>query len=216
MSNERLILKPQVTVVNFDEESASKIISNLEQIVDFYGPAQPILVNIDSNGGEVFGLTAIYEKLKSMVNPIVTYNSSKAISAGAILLSAGGTPGMRIASPNSTTVIHELQTGLWQRDIKDIENDLEHIQSLNERWMGILAKSMGLSSSDQIRDLFSLAKGRELYLDANGAKEIGLVDDVCYLSMLPPQSIWEIVKLPPLPTIPLPVVETKKKKPRKK
>ena len=111
-------IRPEIIVTSFTEKNVAEYIHKLENINLTYEDFQPIIVQIDSYGGNIYGLSQLYEFLISLPNPIITYTTSKAMSAGAIILSAAGTKGMRVASPNSTIMIHELQGGAWG-DMKD-------------------------------------------------------------------------------------------------
>jgi ATP-dependent Clp protease protease subunit len=177
-------IKPELTVNSFRDEDINKYIEQLQSIVDTFGPNQPILVNISSFGGSIYGLSALYEYMQTLSNTIVTYTNSKAMSAGAILLSAGGSPGMRYASPNASIMIHEVQGGLWPDDIKNLESAMESLKVDNEKWMSILAKSMGLKGPKDIRDLINTRSvGHDLMLSSKEAKELGIIDKVCYLKL---------------------------------
>lgn len=177
-------LKPEVIISSFDDKSVVDYTKKLEEIQEQFGPDQPVLLNISSFGGSVYGLGYLYEYLQTMSNPICTYTASKAMSAGAILLSAGGDKGMRYASPNASIMLHEIQGGVWPDDIKNLENNIESLKQDNEKWMTILAKSMGLRRGKDIRDLIkNKSIGHDLMLTANQAKELGLIDKVCYIKL---------------------------------
>lgn len=180
------ILKPEVIISSFDDKSVSEYIRKMDEIQDAFGPSQPILLNINSFGGSVYGLGMLYEYLQTIPNTIVTYTTSKAMSAGAILLSAGGSDGMRFASPNASIMIHEVQGGVWPDDIKNLENNIESLKKDNEKWMSILGKSMGLKGAKDIRELIkNRSIGHDLVVTSQEAKELGIIDKVCYVKLSP-------------------------------
>lgn len=177
--------KPKVIVTHFSEKAVGEVIKDLENIEHLYNPNQPILVQIDSYGGPVDGLSMLYDKLKSMDNPIMTYTSSKAMSAGAILLATAATKHMRMASPEAVIMIHEIQSGAGG-DIKDIEDQMVLNKIINDRWMKILAKSMGLKNASDIRALIKKkAIGHDIYLTAQEAYKLNLIDAVGSIKMVP-------------------------------
>lgn len=179
------IIKPEVLIMSFNESEVKNYINQIDKISAMFGPHQPIVLNISSYGGNVYGLAMLYEYLSSVDNPIVTYTSSKAMSAGSILL-ASGTPGMRFASKNSTILIHELQSAVYPDDIKNIENSIDNLKRDNEKWMNILARNMKLNSSKDIRKLIQeKSVGHDLILSAHEAKELNIIDEVCYLKLTP-------------------------------
>jgi len=189
-------IKPKVVVSRFSEGAVAKTIQTLETIEIYYPPSQPILVQIDSYGGAADGLAMLYDKLKSMHNPIMTYTSSKAMSAGAILLSAVGSKGMRLASPEATIMIHEIQSGALG-DIKDLEDQMSLNKAVNDRWMKILAKSMGLKGASDIRALIKKkAIGHDVYLTAHQAMQLGIIDLVAGIQMVPFHG-WNFTALKP-------------------
>lgn len=178
-------LKPKITVTSFSESAIAKLIEQLEGLETQYPPDQPILVHIDSYGGEVSGLSMLYDKLKNMHNPIMTYTSSKAMSAGAILLATAGTKGMRVASPEAVLMIHELQAGAFG-DIKDLEDQMALSKVMNDRWMKILAKSMGLKGGVDIRSLIKKkAIGHDVYLTPQEALKLKIIDVVGSVKLMP-------------------------------
>lgn len=188
--------KPKITVTKFSEDAVSKNINQLEEIETHFPVSQPILVQIDSYGGAVDGLAMLYNKLTSMGNPIMTYTSSKAMSAGAILLATAGTKGMRMASPEATIMIHEIQTGALG-DIKDVEDQMALSKVMNDRWMKILAKSMGMKSATDIRALIKKkALGHDVYLTAQQAQQLKIIDVVGSIKMMSFYG-WNFVALKP-------------------
>jgi ATP-dependent protease ClpP protease subunit len=177
--------KPKVIVTSFGEKQIAEVIKDLETIEHLYQSNQPILVHIDSHGGAVDGLAMLYDKLKSMDNPIMTYTSSKAMSAGAILLSTAASKHMRMASPEAVIMIHEIQSGAGG-DIKDIEDQMVYNKMVNDKWMKILARSMGLKSAADIRSLIKKkAIGHDIYLTSQQALQLKLIDAVGSIRMTP-------------------------------
>jgi len=68
---------PEVTINKFDEAAINEIVKQIDTISELYGPHQPILINVDSFGGSIYGLAKVYEKLQSIDNKVITYTSSK-------------------------------------------------------------------------------------------------------------------------------------------
>lgn len=177
--------RPELTITSFDEKEANEFVEKLSYISATYGPEQAIIVRVDSYGGNMHGLANIYEHLKATKNPIITYCTSKAMSAGAIILATAGSPGMRFATPTASIMLHEVSAGAFGH-VQDMEVDMDMTRAMNVKWMGILAKSMGLNSIQDIRDLISKrATGRDLYLTAEEAKELKIIDDVASLDICP-------------------------------
>src|SRR3954469_11884790 len=68
-------------------------------------PTQEIQLYINSPGGEMTGLFAIYDTMQFIGCPISTICVGQAASAAAVLLAAG-TAGRRMALPNARVLIH--------------------------------------------------------------------------------------------------------------
>ena len=170
--------KPIIVVNSFDVDAVKQYLSDLDKIDSKYPSTQPILVNINSPGGSVDGLSMLYDRLVSAPNPIITYTSGIAMSAGAILLSAAGDPGYRIASPEASIMVHEIQA-INLGDIKEMEDRHKYLRMINTKWMGVLAKSMGLNSASDIRKMIKeKAIGMNVFLSAKQAKDLNIVDEI--------------------------------------
>src|SRR5256714_15244717 len=73
-------------------------------------PNQEIRLYINSPGGEMTGLFAIYDTMQYINCPISTICVGQAASAAAVLLAAGAT-GSRMALPNARILIHQPHGG---------------------------------------------------------------------------------------------------------
>lgn len=184
--------KPLIWINSFKEEAVRDTLKQIDKIESDYPASQPIVVHIDSYGGAVHGLATLYDRIKNLNRVVVTYTSSKAMSAGAILLASAGTPGYRYASPQADIMIHEIQAAAFG-DIKDIENNVKYLRAINKKWMHILAKSMGLKGASDIRRLIKeKVIGHEIYLSANQAKKLNIIDEICSIKMVPFYG-WDVV-----------------------
>ena len=90
---------------------------------------------------------------------------------GALLL-AGGTAGKRAALPNARVMIHQPSGGA-QGQATDIEINAREILKIRERLNKILAERTGKPLEKIARDV-----ERDYWLDAQEAKEYGLIDEV--------------------------------------
>ena len=72
-------------------------------------PDRDITIYINSPGGSFTALTAIYDTMQFVRPDIQTICLGQAASAAAVLLAAG-TPGKRLALPNSRILIHQPST----------------------------------------------------------------------------------------------------------
>ncbi len=72
-------------------------------------PDRDISIYINSPGGSFTALTAIYDTMQYIKPDVQTVCLGQAASAAAVLLAAG-TPGKRLALPNSRILIHQPAT----------------------------------------------------------------------------------------------------------
>ncbi len=137
-------------------------------------PEAPIQMYINSPGGQVYAGMAIYDTMQMIPNPLSTLAVGMTASFGTILLTAG-TKGQRYALPNATIHMHQPLGGA-QGQASDIEIQAREILRLKDKLNEILAKHTNQSVETIERDT-----NRDFYLDAEGAVEYGLVDQVMEL-----------------------------------
>ena len=94
-----------------------------------------------------------------------------AASMGAVLL-ASGTKGKRFALPNSEIMLHQVAGGA-EGVASDIEINARQIIKIKESLNMIIAKHTG-----QPIDKISRDTDRDFYLNANEAKDYGVIDEV--------------------------------------
>ncbi|HET7328242.1 MAG TPA: ATP-dependent Clp protease proteolytic subunit [Nocardioidaceae bacterium] len=135
-------------------------------------PERDISLYINSPGGSFTALTAIYDTMRYIKPDIQTVCLGQAASAAAILLAAG-TPGKRLALPNSRILIHQPYTEGTYGQASDIEiqaNEILRMRSLLEQ---MIADNTGKDVKQVEQDI-----ERDKILTAEQAVEYGLVDQV--------------------------------------
>lgn len=157
---------------DFDFKLASDIVSLL-LIMDFEDSEKEITIYINSDGGDVDCLLAIYDTIQIIKSPVKTVCIGCAYSAGAMILAAG-TPGLRFASENSNIMIHQIQLGgAGASSGSDFEIEAKAIKSLKENLSILLARHTGQYLSKIKRDC-----ERDKYMNAQQAKEYGIIDNI--------------------------------------
>jgi len=131
----------------------------------------PISMYINSPGGQVYAGLAIYDTMQMLTNPISTVAVGVTASFGTVLLTAG-TKGQRYALPHATIHIHQPLGGV-QGQATDIEIEAREILRLKTRLNQILSLHTGQTVETIEKDT-----DRNFYMDAKGAVEYGLVDQV--------------------------------------
>src|SRR3954452_9420270 len=112
---ERIIFLGQA----IDDTIANDVISQLI-VLESADPDRDIVIYINSPGGSFTALTAIYDTMQFVRPDIQTVCMGQAASAAAVLLAAG-TPGKRLALPNSRIIIHQPATEGGYGQGSDIE-----------------------------------------------------------------------------------------------
>jgi ATP-dependent Clp protease, protease subunit len=126
---------------------------------------------INSPGGSVSATLAIYDTMQILSCPVATYCVGVAASGGAVLL-AGGTKGKRFALPHAKVMIHQ-PYGQVGGQVSDIEIQASEILKTRDVLNQILASHTGQSIERIAKDT-----DRDFYMDAQQAKEYGVVDDI--------------------------------------
>src|SRR6476659_853883 len=91
-----------------DDTVANLIMAQLLHL-ESEDPDKDINLYINSPGGDITGLFAIYDTMQYIKPDIMTICMGQAASAAAVLLAAG-TPGKRLALPNSRVILHQPAT----------------------------------------------------------------------------------------------------------
>jgi len=161
----------EIWVTHFDEDSAQKF--RVELLSAAKGdPTRPITLYIDSYGGNVDALAKMIECIDEIQNPVITVALGKAMSCGAILLSHGD---LRFCGEHSRVMVHEVSGGTYG-DVHDMYADSIESKRLNEYFLGLMARNCGYKSYEEFRTWLKQQDGRDRYLNAQQAKDFGIVD----------------------------------------
>jgi ATP-dependent Clp protease, protease subunit len=161
--------------VQIDDASANDVMAQLITL-ESIDPDRDILMYINSPGGSMTSMMAIYDTMQYIQPEIQTFCLGQAASAAAVLLSAG-TKGKRMALPNSRILIHQpaVESGYGQSS--DLEIQAREILRMRQAMEQILSRHTGQDEEQIRRDT-----ERDKFFTASEAKEYGLVDEV--LTML--------------------------------
>ena len=152
------------------EEVANLVCAKLLHL-ESENPDRDISLYINSPGGDVTGMFAIYDTMTYIKPDVVTICFGQAASAAAILL-AGGAPGKRLALPNARILLHQPYTGA-QGQVSDLEIAAKEIERLKQRMEDILVHHTGQSHEQIAKDT-----DRDFVMTAQEAKEYGIIDEV--------------------------------------
>jgi ATP-dependent Clp protease, protease subunit len=157
--------------VQIDDASANDVMAQLITL-ESIDPDRDVLMYINSPGGSMTSMMAIYDTMQYIQPDIQTFCLGQAASAAAVLLAAG-TKGKRMALPNSRILIHQpaVESGYGQSS--DLEIQAREILRMRTAMEQIIARHTGRDEDQVRRDV-----ERDKFFTAEEAKEYGLVDEV--------------------------------------
>ncbi|MFY8238401.1 MAG: ATP-dependent Clp protease proteolytic subunit [Ilumatobacteraceae bacterium] len=135
-------------------------------------PDRDINIYINSPGGDITSLFAIYDTMQFIKNDIATICLGQAASAAAVLLAAG-TKGKRLALPHSRVMLHQPYGQVGYGQVTDLELAAKEILRMRDLLEEILAKHTGQSIERIHADT-----DRDFTIEANEAVEYGIIDGV--------------------------------------
>jgi len=134
-------------------------------------PESPINLYLNSPGGSVTAMLAVYDTLQFISSPVGTAAIGQAGSSAAVLLAAGE-PGQRMVLPHARVVLHQ-PSGGGQGALPDLALQAKEIVRLRSQMESILAKHTG-RDPEVIRE----DTERDLVLSAQEAVDYGLADGI--------------------------------------
>jgi ATP-dependent Clp protease protease subunit len=135
-------------------------------------PDRDIWLYINSPGGSITALLAIYDTMQFIKPHVATLCIGQAASAAAVLL-ASGQKGKRFALPNSRVLIHQPEAGGVGGQAVDIEIHAREILRMRALLDKILADHTGQPMEKVSRDT-----DRDFIMNADQAKEYGIIDQI--------------------------------------
>jgi ATP-dependent Clp protease protease subunit len=134
-------------------------------------PDKDINLYINSPGGDITSLFAVYDTMKYIKSDVSTIVMGQAASAAAVLLAAGA-KGKRYALPHSRVLIHQPHGGA-QGQAVDIEIQAKEILRYRQLLDEILAEHTG-----QAIEKIKADTDRDFIMTAEQAKDYGIIDQV--------------------------------------
>jgi len=166
------LLKERIILLGtaVDEHVANLIMAQLLHL-ESEDPDKDISLYINSPGGEITGLFAIYDTMQFVKPDISTICIGQAASAAAVILAAGE-KGKRFILPHARVLIHQPHGGA-QGQAVDIQIQAKEITRMRETLDEILAHHTGQTSEKVANDT-----DRDFIMGAEEAKAYGIVDEV--------------------------------------
>lgn len=155
-----------------DDDAANDIMSQL-LVLEAQDSDRDIKIYINSPGGSITAMTAIYDTMRYVSPDIQTVCLGQAASAAAIILAAG-TKGKRLVLPNARVLIHQpAMYGQSYAKATDIEIEANEITRMRQWTATTLHELTGRPVDEIDRDI-----EKDKILTADQALEYGLVDEV--------------------------------------
>ncbi|HXF37056.1 MAG TPA: ATP-dependent Clp endopeptidase proteolytic subunit ClpP [Actinomycetota bacterium] len=166
------LLKERIVFLGtpIDDNVANLVMAQLLHL-ESEDPDKDIHLYINSPGGEITALFAIYDTMQYIKPDVSTICMGQAASAAAVLLAAGA-KGKRFALPHSRILLHQPHGGA-QGQAVDIEIQAREILRYRKLLDEILARHTG-----QPLEKVSKDTDRDFILTSAEAKEYGIIDDV--------------------------------------
>jgi len=167
-----LLLKERIVFLGtpIDDQIANLIVAQLLYL-QREDPERDISMYIHSPGGVITAGLAIYDTMQLIEPAVSTIAVGQTASMATVLLCAGA-KGKRFALPNATVHMHQALGGA-RGQASDIEIAAKEIIRNNEIIRNIIAANTRQSVERVTRDF-----DRDFYLDAQGAKDYGFVDEL--------------------------------------
>jgi len=166
------LLKDNIIFIGtpIDDTIANLICAQLLHL-ESENPDKDINLYINSPGGDINSLFAIYDTMSYVKPDITTICFGQAASAAAVLLAAGA-HGKRLALPHSRILIHQPYAGA-QGQASDIELLAAEIARMKSSLELVLSAHTGQSTEKIAADT-----DRDFVMTAAEAKEYGIIDEV--------------------------------------
>ena len=153
-----------------DDGVANAVIAQLIHL-ESDAPDTPISLYLNSPGGSVTAMLAIYDAMQFVRPRVETTCVGQAVATAAVLL-AGGAKGYRQILPHGRVVLHQ-PAAESRGTIPDLILEAEELERTRSLLEGLLAEHTG-RSAEQVRE----DTERDLVLTPGRAVEYGIVDAV--------------------------------------
>lgn len=160
-----------LNITNFYDYDVKQVTETITNAKKEGQKVLPILVN--SYGGSVYNCLRMVDALKASGMKLVTLLNGYAMSAGSIIFALGEE---RYMSENSTIMIHEVSSWSMGKNA-DMKSAGKHTEELQNKLFSILDKQSGQKDGFFL-DLINQNKNADLFLNAEQAKEYGLVTEI--------------------------------------
>lgn len=166
------LLKDRIVFIRgvFDQSMADSVVAQL-LFLETTDPEKDIFMYINSPGGEINSMYAIYDVMRYIKPDVVTVGMGVCASAASFILS-GGAKGKRFALPNTDIMIHELSSGSSGK-ANEIRNHYKHLERLYNKMADHYSEFTGQGVEKIKKDMMI-----DYYMTPEEAVEYGLIDSI--------------------------------------
>jgi ATP-dependent Clp protease protease subunit len=166
------LLKERIIFITgpIEDYMANLIVAQL-LFLESEDPKKDIFLYINSPGGSVTAGLSIIDTMHHIKPPVATVCVGLAASMGSLILSQGA-KGKRFVLPNAEVMIHQPSGGAYGQ-ASDIDITAKHILKTRDRLNKMLSKATGQKLTKIEQDV-----DRDMFMDAEEAKNYGIVDEI--------------------------------------
>ncbi|MFR9799250.1 ClpP family protease [Streptomyces sp. MS06] len=154
-----------------DDAVAGVVIAQLLHL-EAAAPETEIAVYLNSPGGSITSLMAVYDTLRFVRAPVATFCVGQAASTAAVLLAAGD-PGRRFVLEHSRVLLGQPASGGSQGTVSDLALQAKEMARIRSQVEEVLARHTGHDAATLRADM-----DREKVFTAEEAVAYGLADEV--------------------------------------
>ena len=166
------LLKERIIILGTPiDDAVANLICAQMLFLEYEEPDKDIHLYINSPGGDITALFAIYDTMKFVKPDVSTFCFGQAASAAAVLLAAGA-HAKRFALPHARILLHQPWGGAAGQ-ASDIELQAREIIRMRDLLNAMLADDTG-----QAVDKIASDTDRDFVITADEAVKYGLIDEV--------------------------------------
>ena len=166
------LLKERIIILGTPiDDTVANLICAQMLFLEYEDPDKDISLYVNSPGGDITALFAIYDTMKFVKPDVSTFCFGQAASAAAVLLAAGA-QGKRFALPHARILLHQPWGGAAGQ-ASDIELQAKEIIRMRD-----LLNSMISGDTGQTVERIARDTDRDFVITAEEAVNYGLIDEV--------------------------------------
>ena len=166
------LLKERIIILGTPiDDAVANLICAQMLFLEYEDPDKDISLYVNSPGGDITALFAIYDTMKFLKPDVSTFCFGQAASAAAVLLAAGA-KAKRFALPHARILLHQPWGGA-EGQASDIELQAREILRMRDLLTGMLAADTG-----QAHDKVAKDTDRDFVMTADEAVLYGVIDEV--------------------------------------